>query len=170
MENGNKMKLHLIAIGAFVIFIVLGLACAHKPPVQIEKFADTSESYIEMYKDGQVKQVDFTTDIVTIKDFVTLGLIFVESSVTIGSDDKIIAGSKITFDMLMKEAQKLDADDIINLRIDETQNISVTEEMRMVPTKNSDGKMVDKETKVQIVTKTIVYKANALAIKYLPAK
>jgi uncharacterized protein YbjQ (UPF0145 family) len=169
MKNGKDKKLHFIAVMSFVIFIVLGLAstCKSTPDIPIL----SSEEYFEMNRDGQVKQVGFATDIVTTKDFITVGLIFVESSVTLDSNNKIIEGSKITFDMLLKEAQKLGADDIINLRIDEIVNTSVTEEIRIVPTSVKQGEnweTVDKETKVQIVTRKIDYKANALAIKYTP--
>jgi len=88
---------------------------------------------------GQVLQVELAT-----KDFVTLGIIFVTSTETQDSSGSTIEGSKITFEMLMKEAQRLGADDIVNLRIDESRASSSF-------------------TGVTPVT----YKATALAIKYV---
>ena len=127
-----------------------------------------SNSYIVINSEGQIMQVN----IAPIKNFNTLGLIFVESSATFDSDGNIIDGSIITLDMLMKEAHKLGADDIINLKIDEIQNISITEEIRVVPTRVQRGDSwvtENRETTVQIINKTIVYKANAVAIKYTDA-
>jgi len=63
---------------------------------------------------------DYST--VAVKDFVTLGIITVRSSEVHLSGpfgfSKSVEGSKITFAELMQEAAKLEADDIINVRID----------------------------------------------------
>ncbi|MCL2762905.1 MAG: hypothetical protein FWD36_06860 [Treponema sp.] len=160
-------------LGFFVAVLMicfLFVNCAYSPPAGYS--SDTSNNFIEMFTDGEIKQVDFATSIVTTKDFITLGLIFVESSATIDSNGHIIEGSKITLDMLMREAQKLGADDIINLRIDEIQHITVSDETRIVQTTIAESfyygqrVIVDTEQKMQIVVRRIDYKANALAIKY----
>jgi len=54
---------------------------------------------------------------IVVKDYETLGIIFVKSSKIINNNGSI-TGSEITYEMLMLEAQKLDADDVINVRID----------------------------------------------------
>ena len=126
-----------------------------------------SNSYIVINSEGQIMQVN----IAPIKNFNTLGLIFVESTATLDSNGNIIEGSKITLDMLMREAHRLGADDIINLKIDEIQSFSTG--MRTIPTsiRDVDGtiRIVNRETNEQFVTITIHYKANALAIKYTDA-
>jgi uncharacterized protein YbjQ (UPF0145 family) len=71
---------------------------------------------------------DYST--VAVKDFVSLGIITVRSqevhqSGPLGSS-KSVEGSKITFADLMQEAAKLEADDIINVRIDMNTNYSKT--------------------------------------------
>ena len=147
------------------------VACGTAATATIARFADTSSNFIEIYSEGEVRQVGFSTNIVALKDFSTVGIIFVESSATIDSEGNIIEGSKITFDMLMREVQKLGGDDFINLRVDEIHNISMTEETRMVPTRERRGESwvtVDREQTVQIINRTVIYKANALAIKLLP--
>ena len=57
-----------------------------------------------------------------VKDFISLGIITVRSrEVHYGSPfgfKRSIVGSKITYSDLMQEAAKLEADDIINVRID----------------------------------------------------
>jgi len=63
---------------------------------------------------------DYST--VAVKDFISLGIVTV-NSIEIHSSgplgfNKSIEGSKITFADLMQEAAKLEADDIINVRID----------------------------------------------------
>ena len=93
----------------------------------------------KMKRTGNVSDVILET-----KDFITMGIIFVTSSVKI-ENNEIISGSKITFEMLMKEAQKLGADDIVNLRVDEIDTIEDSTD-----------------------THTTTYKATALAIKYVP--
>jgi len=54
---------------------------------------------------------------IVIKDYETKGIIFVKSSETIDGNGNH-TGSKITYEMLLREAQKLGADDVINIRID----------------------------------------------------
>jgi len=127
----------------------------------------TSESYLVINSEGRIMHVI----IPQLRDFSTLGLIFVESSATYDSNGNIIEGSKITFDMLMREAHKVGADDIINLKIDEIENFTITEEIRTVSTRVTDqntgsSRVVEREMTVQTVTKTVNYKANAIAIKY----
>lgn len=59
---------------------------------------------------------------VVVKDFVTLGIVTVQTTETHFSGPfgfkKRVEGSKVTFASLMQEAAKLEADDIINIRVD----------------------------------------------------
>jgi hypothetical protein len=63
---------------------------------------------------------DYAT--IAVKDFVTLGIVTVQAKEIHYSSPfglvKRIEGSKVTFSDLMQEAAKLEADDIINVRID----------------------------------------------------
>jgi hypothetical protein len=89
---------------------------------------------------------------IAIKDYQSLGIIFVRSSETVDGYGNH-TGSKITYEMLMLEAQKLNADDIINIRIDVNHN------QEIYTGYNSE-----------VVTKTTYnYTATALAIKYTTA-
>ncbi|MCL2138087.1 MAG: hypothetical protein FWH41_00975, partial [Treponema sp.] len=88
-----------------------------------------------------------------VKDYLTLGIFWVSSTETIDGDGNR-TGSQITYEMLMREAQKLDADDIINIRIDVKQ---IHEFVR-----SSDFSSIISKT-------TYIYTANALAIKYTAA-
>ena len=55
------------------------------------------------------------------KDYEPRGIIFIESHEYISKYG--YRGSKITYDMIMREADKLDAHDVINIRIDVSTNI-----------------------------------------------
>ena len=90
---------------------------------------------------------------IAVKDYTSLGIIFVKSSETIDGNGNH-TGSKITFEMLMQEAQKLNADDIINVKIDV----------------NPIREIVSTDKQSETITKTTYnYTATALAIKYTNA-
>jgi hypothetical protein len=86
-----------------------------------------------------------------VKDYQPLGIIFVQSTEIIDGNGNH-TGSKITYEMLMREAIKLGADDVINIKID------VNEVQEIIPAAGGD-----------VVRITYNYTANALAIKYTDA-
>ena len=90
---------------------------------------------------------------VVVKDFVTLGIITVRSTEIHHSGpfgfSRSVEGSKITFTDLLQEAAKLEADDIINVRIDMNSNY----------TKGAFDWLTG-------WTRTFTYIGTALAIKY----
>jgi uncharacterized protein YcbK (DUF882 family) len=165
---------NLLKNGAISIAVLLMcfsfVNCVTEPPsvpvISGSTLSSDEYNYIVINRDGVIMQ----TRIAPTRDFTTLGLVFVESTATFDSRGNIIEGSTFLYDMLMREAQKLGADDIVNLKVDEIQNISEIEETRTVPTKvtGADGtsRTVNREMRVQTQTKTVHYKANALAIKY----
>jgi hypothetical protein len=79
-----------------------------------------------------------------VKDFETRGIIFVKAQKKTDSKGNV-SGSEVTYQMLLLEAQKLGADDVVNVRMDE--NVTVTG--------SGAGKV-----------RTSDYTATALAIKY----
>jgi hypothetical protein len=164
----KKGKLHFVAVTALMIFVVLGLAstCGTTPEPTREFVTGTSSVTSLMFKDGQI----FEVGVVPVKDFTTAGLIFVASTAKYDSNGRIIEGSKITFDMLMREAQRLNADAIINIKLDETHRFIETEEVRTTSRRNPNtGVIEEREERVIVLTKEVEYKANALAIRYTSA-
>ena len=92
---------------------------------------------------------NFNNASIIVKDYEVMGIIFVKSSEAIDGNGNH-TGSKITNDMLMLEAQKLGAHDVINIRIDVNQKEEFTLNEKRI--------------------KTIYdYTATALAIKYTTA-
>ena len=94
---------------------------------------------------------DFST--VAVKDFISLGIVTTQSTEIHYSSPlgfvKSVEGSKITFSDLLYEAVKLEADDIINVRID----------MNASYTKSAFDWLTG-------WTRTYTYTGTALAIKY----
>jgi uncharacterized protein YbjQ (UPF0145 family) len=85
--------------------------------------------------------------LLAVKDYETKGIIIVKSSEKIDGM-KRRTGSKVTYEMLMEEARRLGADDVINVRVDEN---------RVVKFENG---------REEVYT----YTATALAIKYTEAR
>ena len=98
------------------------------------------------------------------KDFVILGRIFLTSSAIIDENGFIIDGSPITYEMLWKEAQKLGADEIVNLKIDEILKLTEYQRLRL---EHIDYQYSIATASQKIISKReITYNATALAIKY----
>jgi hypothetical protein len=91
-----------------------------------------------------------------VKDYEVKGIIYLTSTAIERTDTKgnieIISGSHITYEALMKKAQELGADDIMNLRIDK----------KTEPSKSNGNRGVGNN-------KEAVYTATALAVKYTKA-
>jgi len=87
-----------------------------------------------------------------VKDYEPVGIIIVKSSEII-DEEGYHTGSKITSEMLMLEAKKLDANDVINIKID----INIVEDF------------VEGRNGFEIHRTTYNYTATALAIKYTKA-
>ena len=107
----------------------------------------------EMRSRGTVEQIPLVA-----KDFTVVDMIVVQSTAVVDGDGAILAGSRVTYSMLLQEARRIGADDIANLRIDETvMSVSVD---GAEPTQGGPAS--------QLRRLTVTYTATALAIKYIP--
>ena len=88
----------------------------------------------------------FNDATIVTKDYQTLGIVFAKSTEVFDANGNH-TGSKITHEMLMLEAQKLGADDVINVRID----VNHVENFFAIG---------------ELISTTYNYTASALAIKY----
>ena len=90
------------------------------------------------------------------KDFDVVGIVYLESTETIKKSplnlSTTIKGSRITYSDLMKKAEELGADDIINVRVDRNTDSTTTIIDFLIGS-----------------TRTYKYKATATAIKYTNA-
>ena len=132
-----------------LVFILLA-GCSTTITAQREKVA----------LNGKIEQITLVE-----KNFTVLGIIFLTSTAIIDSNGSIIEGSPVTYEMLMKEAQKLGADDIVNLRIDEIQKNT---EIQKLNQENIDYQQSITSVSKRIIAKReVTYNATALAIKYM---
>jgi len=135
----KKWTLHIFAVAALVVFIVLGLAST------TTKATDADVNYT-------LPVVGITNNAnIPVKDYTPVEIVFV-SSVEIIDSNGNHTGSKITYEMFMREAVKLQAHDIINIKIDVN---------RETKTKKINGK--------DVVVNTYTYKGMGLAIRYTNA-
>jgi len=164
------MKKVLILANVFVVFI--GCVTQGTPVFSPSGNAlfPSSDEYLLFEKKGEVYSVD-PYELIPSKPtkFNTIGAFTVTSSIKLDSNGNITQGSTITYEMLMKEVQKLKGDDFIHLRTDEIQRVKTSEEIIVQKYKDSNGMVRERERKVTVVSYTeIVFKASAIAIKYLP--
>jgi hypothetical protein len=151
MEN-RKRALHFISVTAFVIFIVLGLACATAPRASNATQEDNAEIIDFTYPlEGITNSVKIAG-----KDFTPVGIVFLNSEEKIDSRLSAHTGSKITYEMFMREAARLGADDVINIKID------VRQERATVAVGEGESR---KKTTIT----TFMYTGTGLAIKYTDA-
>ena len=115
---------------------------------------DATKEYEKIKKGSYPDLVPYTT----LRDFEIKGVIFVESKVTIDVNGER-NGSEITNYMLMKEAQKLGGDDVVNIKIDEKEESEVVD--------GYDSKLKFLKRKYKKIS--YIYHATALAIKYTDA-
>ena len=123
--------------GLILVFLLILVSCASYVPVPPN--VDFGYPNIGISNNASI----------VVKDYEVIGIIFVKSSEVIDGNGNRI-GSKITNEMLLLEAQKIGAHDVINVRIDVNQKEEFT----------SDA--------VRIRT-TYDYTATTLAIKYTTA-
>ncbi|MCL2805785.1 MAG: hypothetical protein FWD26_07595 [Treponema sp.] len=134
---------HFIAVTALLIFVLLGIGSTASYP------SGTSYPY-------EGDRYDITP---AIKDFVVVGIVFVKSQEIVYSK-KERSGSKITHEMFMREAAKLNADDVINIKIDVLEKI----ENRFFPSRRGSR---GRQTEAKVTTYS--YTGVGLAIKYTNA-
>ena len=133
-----------------MLIIVIMAGCTTITTADREKVTST----------GNIEQI-----VLVEKDFIVVGTIFLISSATIDANGSIIEGTPITYEMLLREAQKFEADDIANLRIDEIQKNT---EIQTLKQEHYDyGKSITIVTQRNIAKREITYNATALAIKYV---
>ena len=114
----------------------------------------------EVTSKGTIEQITLKE-----KNFTVIGTIFLTSSATIDGNGSIIDGSPVTYEMLMKEAKKLEADDIANLRIDTIQKN--TEIQTLKQERAEYGERISTASQRIIAQRVVTYNAVALAIKYI---
>jgi len=141
----NRLALHSVAVLAIVVFVFLAISSAASTPQAASKVS--TEGGVTTSK-GVVHQVSPEP-----KPYDALGLVFATTEIQYDDKGKEISSQQGIVMLLLKEAQKIGGNDIINLRVDETVSYSSTQE------KTSTGTII-------VTTKTVTVSGCALAIKY----
>jgi len=146
-ERKNKV-LNLIRIMFFSLFFILGISCVSKPVKTIARSLPSIDTEINITLPllGSARNVNITTD------FVPIGIVFVNSTEVIDGLGNN-TGSKITYEMFMREASRLQAHDVINISID----VNIKKERKIV---------LDRS----VIVTTYSYTGSGLAIRYANAK
>jgi uncharacterized protein YbjQ (UPF0145 family) len=152
MKNGKKLVLHAVTVIAIFTFGFLALGSSSSPKPVAASTVTGEETIVvsETKSKGTVYHIPSPER----KAYTTLGLVFATSTTKYDDKSREISSQEGIATMLLREAQKLGADDILNLRVDEnTTWIAHT-------STDSTGK------EVSVMTKIITYTGSALAIKY----
>jgi hypothetical protein len=140
---------HGIAITAICLFGFFALGSVATTPKLV--VAPTTIASSETKSNGSVHDIPVPRQ----KPFTSLGLVFVSSTTEFDEKGNVISSQEGIVTMLLREAQKLGADDIINLRVDEN--------VTWIETTSEGSSSSSTKTKKKIVTLT----GSALVIKYL---
>ena len=155
----NRLALHSIAILAIVFFVFLAIGgCAMTQSAtyptattdeEIEEESIVSSTTVSSTTTSKGLGVSNILPTPERRQFETLGLVFATSVTKFDEKQHEIASQESIVTKLLKEAQKLGGNDIVNLRVDENVTFVQTTE--------------DNKT---IMTKTVTYSGSAMAIKY----
>jgi hypothetical protein len=148
----KKVGLHIIAMSLLVafVFLALGSAASNRSAIREE----TDEGIIissQTTSRGAVQQMPPPET----RRFTTLGLVFATSTTRYDSSGKELSSQEGIVTMLLKEAQRVGGEDILNLRVDE--NVTYVEHTST----SSSG------SEVKTIFRTVTYTGSALAIKYV---
>jgi hypothetical protein len=154
----NRLGLHSVTIVVIALFAFLAISSTSSTPTP-----KTLPSVGEETIARSITTSDYIVNDMPVpepaagKQFDVLGLVFATSVSEVDEKGQIISNQEGIVTMLLREAQKLGGNDILNLRVDENTIFIQTQ----VISEGSSGKT----TKV-ITTKKVTYTGSALAIKH----
>jgi len=144
----NRLALHAAAILAILFFAFLAISTGASVPAAVTK-VDSNE----ITSNGNVYDMPRPEAKPEGKSFDALGLVFATSVTKFDEKGLEISSQEGIVTLLLREAQKIGGNDILNLRVDENITYSTTQER------------VGSNTKT-VTRKTITKTGSALAIKY----
>ena len=145
----NRLVLHSVAILAIMFFAFLAISSGATTPAAVT--ADSTNSTNNFQNWGTFGEV-----VIPVKDFESKGMVFVQVQFQ-ATADGTFNGDVFTYQALLKEAQKVGADAIVNVTID--RRVDIIKKVENVGRSN--------EKKAE--TKQETWYGSALAIKYTGA-
>jgi len=158
----KRLGLHLVTILAIALFAFLAMSSAASTPA-VGGVGSSIETVVSSTTTSRGLVHDMSDP--NNKNYDTLGLVFASSVTKFDEKGLEISSQEGIITKLLKEAQKLGGEDILNLRVDENISyIQTTIENAASSSSSSSGSSTKKTTVV--TTKTVTYTGSALAIKY----
>jgi len=146
----NRLTLHLVAILGIVFFAFLAIGSTTTTTKAVVPTGEETIISSKTTSNGRVNNIPGPDQ----RPFDALGLVFASTTTKFDENNREIASEEGIVNLLLREAQKLGGNDILNLRTDE--NVVV-----------SQLKIKDGGNEKTITTKTVTITGSALAIKYL---
>jgi hypothetical protein len=153
MNKGKRLVLHSVSVIAICIFGFLAMSSSSTTKSSVVATEEGTVVSSETATSGVVYQIPSPER----KAYTSLGLVFATSTTAYDDRGREISDQEGVTIMLLREAQKLGGDDIINLRVSE--NVIWVESIST----NTSGSSSSKTT---VRTKTVTYTGSALVIKY----
>ncbi|WP_461255311.1 hypothetical protein [Treponema sp. R80B11-R83G3] len=147
----NRLALHSVAILAIVFFTFLAISSTASTP-KIAAPVGSTETVVSSKTTSRGRVNDLPGP--DQRPFDALGLVFATTETKYDQNGNEIANQEGIVNLLLREAQKLGGNDILNLRTDE--NVTFYQ-----------SKIKEGSTEKTITTKTVIITGSALAIKYL---
>ena len=158
----KRLVLHLVTILTIAIFAFLAIGSATTTtPVPRADVTDTEGTILSSVT-SSTGTVHGIRPVASVRPYEVLGLVFATSVTEFDENGLEVSSQEGIVTMLLREAQKLGGDDIINLRVDE--NVT-NRQYTTTQTRTEAGGTTTRE--VTVNRKTVTYTASALAIKYM---
>jgi hypothetical protein len=169
----NRLAPHTAAVLAMVFFAFLAIGSTASTPAKNSAVPGiTTEETVASSQTTSKGNVNNIVPSPAERLYDTLGLVFATTVKKFNEDGLEVSGQASIVTLLLREAQKLGGNDIVNLRVDE--NVVFTQitsnDASSSPSSSSSSpssSSSSSSTKKKIVTtKTVTYTGSALAIKY----
>ena len=160
-KNVLKHGIAIIAIGLFGI-LALGSTATTQPGVveDAEVVSSVTVSYGVVHDMQNPQEKAYSN----LKPYTSFGMVFATSTTRFDENGLEVSSQEGIVMMLLREAHKLGADDILNLRLSE--NTTWVETTAKVQNSSSSSSSGGTTKEVSIKTKTVTITGSALAIKY----
>jgi hypothetical protein len=158
----NRLGLHWVTIAVIALFAFLAISSGASTPKTLASVGEDTIISSVTTTEAVVRDMPVPAQMPgppppAGKQFDVLDLVFASSVSEIDENGLVISSQEGIVTMLLREAQKLGGNDILNLRIDKNETTIQTQTV----TEGSSG-----TTKKTVTTKKITYTGSALAIKY----
>ncbi|MCL2831918.1 MAG: hypothetical protein FWD78_01995 [Treponema sp.] len=166
------MKRNLLKHGGALFVIILFVALAFGSATQVSSVQKDSSDQIVISSETQSTGIvhdmqdpmfNGNMEYSKMKPYTTLGMVFATSTTNYDENGHEFASQESVLILLLKEAFKLGADDIVNLRT----SVNTTWYQVLLDNASQQNTANTSTTPTKIMKKTVMISGSALAIKYI---